>query len=103
MRCRSGGRVQRSTDVIVAGGGPAGLAAAISARMAGLSVVLLEQRSGPIDKACGEGLMPSALRNLRELGVDVPEATRSRESDTSMRRTTASSPRASSRESLLAA
>jgi flavin-dependent dehydrogenase len=58
-------------DLLVAGGGPAGLAAAIAARIAGLSVVLLEHREAPIDKACGEGLMPSALRNLRALGVGL--------------------------------
>ena len=57
-------------DVIVAGGGPVGLAAAIEARLAGLSVVVVEPRSGEIDKACGEGLMPGALPRLKRLGVD---------------------------------
>ena len=57
-------------DVLVVGGGPVGLAAAIGARMAGLSVVVAEQRAGPIDKACGEGLMPGALEALARLGVD---------------------------------
>lgn len=58
-------------DVAVVGGGPVGLAAAIEARMAGLSVLLLEQRAGAIDKACGEGLMPGALPLLARLGVVV--------------------------------
>lgn len=57
-------------DVLIAGGGPVGLAAAIEARMAGLSVVVVEPREGPIDKACGEGLMPGALALLARLGVD---------------------------------
>lgn len=57
-------------DVLVVGGGPVGLAAAIEARLAGRSVVVVEQRSGPIDKACGEGLMPGALAALARLGVD---------------------------------
>jgi flavin-dependent dehydrogenase len=56
-------------DVAVIGGGPVGLAAAIEARLAGLSVILLEQREGVIDKACGEGLMPGALPLLERLGV----------------------------------
>ncbi|MEJ1230810.1 MAG: FAD-dependent oxidoreductase [Galbitalea sp.] len=47
-------------DVAIVGGGPVGLVAAIEARLAGLSVVVIEQRAGVIDKACGEGLMPGA-------------------------------------------
>ena len=56
-------------DLIVVGGGPVGLAAAIEARLAGLSVVLVEAREGSVDKACGEGLMPGALPLLERLGV----------------------------------
>jgi flavin-dependent dehydrogenase len=58
------------TEVLVAGGGPVGLASAIEARMAGLDVTVVEPREGPIDKACGEGLMPGALPELARLGVD---------------------------------
>jgi flavin-dependent dehydrogenase len=56
-------------DVLVVGGGPVGLAAAIEARLAGLSVTVIEPREAPIDKACGEGLMPGALPLLDRLGV----------------------------------
>jgi flavin-dependent dehydrogenase len=59
-------------DVIVAGGGPVGLAAAIEARMRGLSVTVIEPRDDVIDKACGEGLMPGALPALARLGVNPP-------------------------------
>lgn len=48
-------------DLLVVGGGPAGLATAIHGAKAGLEVVVVERRSGPIDKACGEGLMPHTL------------------------------------------
>ena len=58
------------TQVLIAGGGPIGLAAAIEARLAGLDVIVAEPRGGPIDKACGEGLMPGALPLLARLGVD---------------------------------
>jgi len=57
-------------DVLVAGGGPVGLAAAIQARLAGLTATIIEPREGVIDKACGEGLMPGALPLLAGLGVD---------------------------------
>ncbi|WP_137295273.1 NAD(P)/FAD-dependent oxidoreductase [Nocardioides dongxiaopingii] len=57
-------------DLVVAGGGPAGLATALHAVRAGLSVRVVEPRPAVIDKACGEGLMPGALAALAGLGVD---------------------------------
>ncbi|MFE4454015.1 NAD(P)/FAD-dependent oxidoreductase [Streptomyces sp. NPDC056796] len=56
-------------DILVAGGGPAGLAAAIRAATAGLEAVVVEPRPAPVDKACGEGIMPSGVAALRALGV----------------------------------
>jgi flavin-dependent dehydrogenase len=61
-----------STDVFVIGGGPAGLAAAIAARQQGFRVVVADGAKPPIDKACGEALMPDAILALERLGVAVP-------------------------------
>ena len=61
----------RETEVLVAGGGPAGLAAAIAARQAGFEVAVVDCAQPPIDKACGEGIMPDGLAALAALGVQV--------------------------------
>jgi len=60
-------------DVLVIGGGPAGLAAAIAARRKGFRVTVADGQCPPIDKACGECLLPGALEALRELGLDPNE------------------------------
>ncbi len=64
---------------MVVGGGPAGLAFAAFAARRGLDVLVLERREGPLDKACGEGLLPAGVRALEPLGVlpRVPAADRS--------------------------
>jgi flavin-dependent dehydrogenase len=59
------------TDVFVVGGGPAGLAAAIAASQQGLRVVVADCAQPPIDKACGEGLMPDSLEVLARLGISL--------------------------------
>jgi menaquinone-9 beta-reductase len=61
-----------STDVFVIGGGPAGLAAAIAARQQGFRVIVADGSHIPIDKPCGEGLMPDGLAALEKLGISVP-------------------------------
>jgi len=61
-------------ELLVVGGGPVGLAAAIHARQRGIDVVVVEPRGTPIDKACGEGVMPGALTTLDRLGVSTEGA-----------------------------
>jgi len=58
-------------DVFIAGAGPAGLAAAIALRLRGADVLLADAQRPPIDKPCGEGLMPDSLRDLTRLGIPL--------------------------------
>ncbi|HEY4186298.1 MAG TPA: NAD(P)/FAD-dependent oxidoreductase [Polyangia bacterium] len=58
-----------TSDVLIAGGGPAGAALAIHAGRAGLPVSLFDGARFPRDKACGEGLMPSGVGALQRLGL----------------------------------
>jgi menaquinone-9 beta-reductase len=59
------------SEAVVVGGGPAGIAAAIAAAQKGLRVTVLDSRKPPIDKPCGEGLLPEAVASLRSLGVEL--------------------------------
>ncbi|HEX6313138.1 MAG TPA: geranylgeranyl reductase family protein [Acidimicrobiia bacterium] len=56
-------------DLAVVGAGPAGTAAAITARDRGLDVVVLDKATFPRDKTCGDGLTTGALRLLEGLGL----------------------------------
>src|SRR5260221_10070000 len=60
---RDGGRHEMTAiwDVGVVGGGPAGLAAAIALQLRGFRVFVAAGMRPPIDKACGEGLMPDSV------------------------------------------
>ena len=64
--------LHNATDVFVIGGGPAGIAAALAARQRGLEVTVADGCSPPIDKPCGEGLMPDGIAALQRLGVSIP-------------------------------
>jgi len=63
-----------STDVFVIGGGPAGLAAAIAARECGFAVTVADRSRPPIDKVCGEGIMPDGVAAARALGISLEAA-----------------------------
>jgi geranylgeranyl reductase family protein len=56
-------------DVIIAGAGPAGAAAACHLARSGASVILLDRAIFPRDKVCGDFVGPSALVELDCLGV----------------------------------
>jgi flavin-dependent dehydrogenase len=59
-------------EVIVVGAGPAGIVAAIAARRQGLQATVLDARIPPIDKPCGEGILPQGVAALSALGISLP-------------------------------
>jgi geranylgeranyl reductase family protein len=60
-------------EVVVVGAGPAGIAAALTARERGLRTVVVDKAEFPRDKTCGDGLTANALRLIERLGLDVRE------------------------------
>jgi menaquinone-9 beta-reductase len=59
------------SDVLVVGAGPAGLATAIAVARKGFRVTVADARRPPINKPCGEGLLPEAVEALRAVGVEL--------------------------------
>lgn len=59
--------------VVVVGGGPAGAAAVLYAKRAGLSVLLIDKAGFPRDKVCGDGIPMKTFNLLEELGFDEAE------------------------------
>jgi menaquinone-9 beta-reductase len=56
-------------DVLVVGGGPAGAAAAYWLASRGHDVVVVERRTFPRDKTCGDALAPRAVKQLVDMGL----------------------------------
>jgi 2-polyprenyl-6-methoxyphenol hydroxylase-like FAD-dependent oxidoreductase len=56
-------------NVFIVGGGPAGLATSIGLRSRGFAVTVGDGAKPPVDKACGEGLMPDTVAALRRMGI----------------------------------
>ncbi len=59
-----------STDIIIIGGGLAGLVSAIQLSKAGLAVTLIEKNEYPKHKVCGEYISNEVLPYLQYLGAD---------------------------------
>ena len=56
-------------DLVIAGGGPSGSAAAWQAVQTGAKVVVLDKASFPRDKPCGDGLTARAVSYLQKMGL----------------------------------
>jgi menaquinone-9 beta-reductase len=56
-------------DLAIAGGGPAGSAAAWQAVQTGARVIVLDKAEFPRDKPCGDALTPRALSFLQKMGL----------------------------------
>lgn len=56
-------------DVAIAGGGPAGSAAAWQAARTGARVIVLDKAAFPRDKPCGDGLTPRAVSFMQKMGL----------------------------------
>jgi geranylgeranyl reductase family protein len=57
-------------DVLVVGGGPAGAATAYWLAEAGHDVVVVERKTFPREKTCGDGLTPRAVKQLADMGLE---------------------------------
>jgi len=60
-------------QVLVVGGGPGGASAAYWLARQGVDVVLVEKKTYPREKACGDGLTPRAVRQLIDMGFDFDQ------------------------------
>ena len=56
-------------DVVIVGAGPSGSACAYWLAQAGWSVCLIEKKTFPREKTCGDGLTPRSVHQLNEMGL----------------------------------
>jgi geranylgeranyl reductase family protein len=67
---------ERRFDVLVVGSGPAGSTAALVLARGGARVALVDKASFPREKACGDLIGPRGVQTLRDLMLDLPDASR---------------------------
>ena len=57
-------------DVVIVGAGPSGSACAYWLAQAGWSVCLVDKKTFPREKTCGDGLTPRSVYQLQEMGLE---------------------------------
>jgi geranylgeranyl reductase family protein len=57
-------------DVVIVGAGPSGSACAYWLSQAGWSVCLIEKKTFPREKTCGDGLTPRSVYQLQQMGLE---------------------------------
>ena len=66
---RVSSHTELSTEVLVVGGGPAGAAAGYWLSQLGHDCIVLEKKTYPREKTCGDGLTPRAVKQLGDMGL----------------------------------
>ena len=56
-------------DVVIIGGGPAGAAAGYWLSQLGRDCIIIEKKTFPREKTCGDGLTPRAVKQLTDMGL----------------------------------
>ena len=57
------------TEVLIIGGGPAGAAAGYWLSQLGRDCIIIEKKTFPREKTCGDGLTPRAVKQLTDMGL----------------------------------
>jgi len=62
--------MNKTFDVVIVGGGPSGSACAYWLARAGWDVCLVEKKTFPREKTCGDGLTPRSVRQIIDMGLE---------------------------------
>lgn len=61
----------KQVSIAIIGGGPVGLYLANKLSEQNILITIFEKKTWPVDKVCGQGVMPSGVERLQEIGVKL--------------------------------